>query len=415
NGTYITSSFAVSYLAHEYMHLIYQNQKDILRGVDDDVWIQEAFSDLAPLVTKDRDQEEQEYLAKRVRDFITNPRDSLTEWRNTSVDYGVISMFFEYFREQYGIKVLQDTASSSKKGIDAFNEALVKNGSKDTFATIFQNWVVALFLNDCSYGKQYCLTADAVKQLRVVPYTSFLPAFGTSELSFSSQTKEWAGNWYKVSGGPKGQLEFVFDGNDQARFRVPYLLEKAGGMYELRVMTINSAQHGSIVIPRFGDDVTALILMPFIEGRSTGFTSTISPYFFSWRISVTSGASQDSGAGDATNAQIEALLSQIARLRSQLVALQSGGERVSCQALQSNLFFGMKGSDEVRCLQQELKQAEVYPEGFVTGTFGQLTQAAVIRFQEKYRAEILAPLGLTQGTGYVGPSTRAKLNQLFSH
>lgn len=415
NGTYVTSSFAVSYLAHEYMHLIYQNQRDILRGVDDDVWIQEAFSELAPLMTNNRDEEEQEYLAKRVRDFITNPRDSLTEWRNTSVDYGVVSMFFEYFREQYGVKVLQDTASSNKKGIDAFNEALLKNGFKDTFANIFQNWVVALFLNDCSYGKQFCLTGEAVQQLRVAPYTSFLPAFGTSELSFSSQTKEWAGNWYKVSGGPKGQLELVFDGNGQVRFKIPYLLEKASGGYELRVMTINSAQHGNIIIPRFGDDVTALILMPFIEGRNTGFSSNTSSYFFSWRISVTSGTSQGSGTGDGVAAQIEALLSQIARLRSQLAALQAGTTPASCQALQSNLFFGMKNSDEVRCLQQQLKQADVYPEGFVTGTFGQLTLAAVIRFQEKYAVEILAPFGLTKGTGYVGPATRAKLNQLFPH
>ena len=73
----------------------------------------------------------------------------------------------------------------------------------------------------------------------------------------------------------------------------------------------------------------------------------------------------------------------------------------------------MKDSNEVRCLQQQLKEAAVYPEGFITGNFGQLTLAAVIRFQEKYSAEILAPLGLTQGTGYVGPATRAKLNQLF--
>ena len=355
NGTYVTSSFAVSYLAHEFMHLIYLNQKQILRGVDDDIWIQEAFSELAPLVTKNREQEEQEYLAKRMRDFITNPRDSLTEWRNTSVDYGVVSVFFEYVREQYGLKVLQDAESSGKKGIDALNEALVKNGFKDTFADVFQNWALALFLNDCSYGKQFCLTAEAVQQLRVAPYTSFLPAFGTSELSFSSQTKEWAGNWYKISGGPKGQMEFVFDGNSQVRFKVPYLLEKAsGGTYEQGVMTIDSSQHGTLVIPR---------------------------------------------------------------LRSQLAALQSGlpapAGQVSCQSLQNNLFFGMKDSNEVRCLQQQLKEAAVYPEGFITGNFGQLTLAAVIRFQEKYSAEILAPLGLTQGTGYVGPATRAKLNQLF--
>ena len=72
----------------------------------------------------------------------------------------------------------------------------------------------------------------------------------------------------------------------------------------------------------------------------------------------------------------------------------------------------MKNSDEVRCLQQHLKEAAVYPEGFITGNFGQLTLAATIRFQEKYSAEILAPLGLKQGTGYVGSATRSKLNAL---
>ncbi|MBI2452949.1 MAG: peptidoglycan-binding protein [Parcubacteria group bacterium] len=397
------------------MHLIYLNQKQILRGVDDDVWIQEAFSELAPLVTKNREQEEQEYLAKRMRDFITNPRDSLTEWRNTSVDYGAVSMFFEYFREQYGLKVLQDTASSGKKGIDALNEALAKNGFEDTFADVFQNWLVALFLNECSYGKQFCFIGEAVNRLRIVPYTSFLPAFGTSELSFSNQTKAWAGNWFKVSGGTKGELDILFNGNPQVRFRVPYLLEKNTGTYERGVLQVSAVtQKGKLVVPKFGEDVTAVILMPFIEGRSVGFGSEESSYFFSWKVTVNPSAVQAPGVSEDINLQIESLLRQIANLRSQLAALQSGqAQSSSCQSLQNNLFFGMKDSDEVRCLQQRLKEAAVYPEGFITGNFGQLTLAAVIRFQEKYGAEILAPLGLTQGTGYAGPSTRAKLNQLF--
>ena len=75
----------------------------------------------------------------------------------------------------------------------------------------------------------------------------------------------------------------------------------------------------------------------------------------------------------------------------------------------------MKGNNEVKCLQQFLKDqgAEIYPEGIISGNFLTLTQAAVIRFQEKYASEILIPLGLERGTGFVGSSTRNKINNLL--
>ena len=78
----------------------------------------------------------------------------------------------------------------------------------------------------------------------------------------------------------------------------------------------------------------------------------------------------------------------------------------------SNLTTGSQGN-EVKELQKCLAQdKDVYPEGEVTGYFGAKTKAAVIKFQEKYRADILIPAELEKGTGEVKSLTRKKLNEI---
>ncbi len=86
-----------------------------------------------------------------------------------------------------------------------------------------------------------------------------------------------------------------------------------------------------------------------------------------------------------------------------------------------NLRLGVRGSS-VRYLQILLNtdpQTRVSTSGAgspgnETEFFGPRTEAAVIRFQEKYSGQVLAPFNLTSGTGFVGTTTRAKLNQLLS-
>lgn len=68
------------------------------------------------------------------------------------------------------------------------------------------------------------------------------------------------------------------------------------------------------------------------------------------------------------------------------------------------LQVGSRGEDVVN-LQKVLKNDGVYPEGLVTGYFGNLTKNAVTAFQVKYKID---PIGI------VGPKTRAKLNQLLA-
>ncbi len=85
----------------------------------------------------------------------------------------------------------------------------------------------------------------------------------------------------------------------------------------------------------------------------------------------------------------------------------------------ANLSLGSRGT-QVLTLQKLLNQdmdtsiASSGPgsPGNETSYFGQLTKSAVIKFQEKYTSEILAPAGLTRGNGRVWLYTRAKLNAI---
>ncbi|MBZ9577435.1 peptidoglycan-binding protein [Patescibacteria group bacterium] len=78
----------------------------------------------------------------------------------------------------------------------------------------------------------------------------------------------------------------------------------------------------------------------------------------------------------------------------------------------SRLTKGSKGKEVTELQKCLAKFPDIYPEGEITGYFGEKTKQAVIRFQEKYYEDVLKPWGYTKGTGTVGKSTRAKLNEI---
>ena len=81
---------------------------------------------------------------------------------------------------------------------------------------------------------------------------------------------------------------------------------------------------------------------------------------------------------------------------------------------QDNLWIGKRG-EAVKALQKLLINENLWNSDVeATGYFGPITKAAVIKFQEKFASEILKPLELTKGTGFVGVYTRKFLNAYAS-
>jgi len=411
NADYITNSLAKSFLAHEFLHLITFNQKEKLRGVSEETWLNEARADYVPTLLGYDDIYERSNLQRRVNIFLEDPSDSLTEWKNKKADYGVVNLFTQYLVDHYGKEILVNSLHSKKVGIPSLNEALTKNGFETDFSQIFTDWTIAVLVNDCALSEKYCYLNQNLRNLHVMPLMNFLPLTGESALTLTDITKNWSGNWYKFVGG-KGDLKFEFTGSLFVEFKIPYVIRDSFGESAIKFLSVSKNQKKEILISNFGTKNVSLTIIPSIQDKISGFNGFEPIYQFSWSASIVK-TQEEAELIEKLLAQIEELKKEIAEVQAEIAAILA--EKGICQRFENNLYFGMTDNPEVRCLQEFLKAQgfEIYPEGLVTGNFLNLTKAAVIRFQERYVDDILAPWGLEAGTGFVGKTTRAKINQLL--
>lgn len=416
------------FLGHELVHLITFNQKERVNNVTEEVWLNEARAEYAATILGYDNEYIGSNLADRVRKFINKPADSLTEWQEGQYDYGVVNMFIQYLVDHYGRDILVNSMRSQKMGIASINEALAGTGFSEDFSEIFNNWAIAVLVNDCSLSGKYCYFNKNLQNLRITPLMNYLPINGESILSVTNSTKDWAGNWHRfVGGGDIFELEFGALG--QASFEVPYVIRNNDGSYLVRYLSFDRSGVGKIRLDEFGSKYTWLTILPIAKNKTANFGPLETARFFSWtastsekeetqiNVSLPSIPPLTKPISQMNKAEIEARISQLLAIVTQLQnLLGTFSGQLSCSNLSQELYTGMTNNQEVRCLQQFLKSqgSDIYPEGLVTGNFYALTQQAVIRFQEKYASEILTPLGLTRGTGYVGSATLVKINALLT-
>ena len=138
-------------------------------------------------------------------------------------------------------------------------------------------------------------------------------------------------------------------------------------------------------------------------------------------------------------AQINAILRQVAALQKMVTEQNSGGGSgqptqttpvqvptqtqpinygqlvSSCRELRNTLRAGSKGEDVAYLHMLLQKEGFSIDQDEVSGReYGESTASSVTGLQEKYRNEILTPVGLKYGSGLVGTSTRKKLNALYN-
>ncbi|MDP2909985.1 MAG: peptidoglycan-binding protein [bacterium] len=408
NADYIPKDLAKSLLAHEFTHLITFNQKENKYNITENIWLNELRAEYASTLLHYDDVLEGSNLGKKIKIFSEHPSDALTDWQSSSHDYGSISLFGQYLVDHYGFKILSDSLQSQKTGEESLNYALEKNGFQKKFSGIFIDWTIAVLLNDCKYGKEYCYLNENLKNFHINPQINFLPLNGSSTLTFMDSSKPYAGNWFKIIGG-NGGLKYSFRVFNESENKINYITKNKAGIYEVGSLEFMNSQ-ADLNIENFGTDITSLFVIPVFTESDNLFHS------FSWSATIEK-KQDDLNIINNLLARISELQSQIALLQSQIAAIsnsKTNPDSMACN-ISGSFYFGQK-SEGVRCLQEFLKSQgpDIYPEGLITGYFGKMTKSAVIRFQEKYAAEVLTPLGLIAGTGYVGSSTKAKINQLLT-
>jgi len=291
NGMYIDLPRARSFLAHEFQHLITFYQKDKLHGISDDTWLNEARSEYASTLCGYDNIFSGSNLEKRIFDFFKNPSDSLTEWDNVPADYGTGNLFLQYLVGHFGQQILGKMVQSSATGISSISEALQSLGFKETFNSVFLNWTIANYLNDCRIdGQKYCyLRAELVDKIKV-PATVYqiFPNSATSSLaSWTDSIKDWSGHWYKFSGG-NANLEINFKGAKDGNFTVAYILQKFDGSSEVKFIDLDANGQGTGFVNGFGSDYRIAIIIPVSEAKISGFSASEPTRNFSFEAVITS-------------------------------------------------------------------------------------------------------------------------------
>lgn len=267
------------FLAHEFQHLISFNQKEKLRNISDDVWLNELRSEYAATLLGYDDIFKGSNLQKRSRDLADAPSDSLTEWKNTPDDYGQIGMLEEYIAEHWSPRVIADTLKNNFKSIPSLNESLLQNGFSSTFIDIYRNWLISNFLNDGSYNVEFAYSRAELANFKIAATKTINIPKNDTTLAIHDSIKDWQGKWYDITQlilGQNNVLKINFDSPSLASFTISYIVFGLDGKYKAYAFNPMPGSN-MLYISGIGTDVSRVVIMPIKKDKLSGFSANEIP------------------------------------------------------------------------------------------------------------------------------------------
>ncbi|MEX2144820.1 MAG: hypothetical protein WD712_00355 [Candidatus Spechtbacterales bacterium] len=296
NSDIIFNSYAKSYLAHEFVHLIEYNQK----GTTEQTWLSEGMSEYAPTLLGYNVPYEGSYLQKRAKDFIGFPSDSLELWREKDIDMASSSLFTHYLVSQYGESILKEIMQSTHTGRGAVNDAVAKLGRPESFEDIFIKWHITNYANGIP-GSEYAYDQPLSFSNLHVPASVQYSMFTNSFVDTSLAVQHTSALWIKFFPGQLGQdstntLHLKFDAqNSEGMFAVRYIKTGVAGYTTIAEFSL-SQNKGSVSFEGFGTDILSVVLIPVNYKQTDGSTSG----FFNLKASLSNipAADEDTEAGE---------------------------------------------------------------------------------------------------------------------
>ena len=274
NAAFYTNSRQMyGFISHEFTHLIDFNQKHLLRGVDGEVWLNELRAEYAATVAGYDKPYAGSNVASRVASFLSEPERSLTEWLNEGEDYAVVNIFAQYVVGKYGDAVLRHSMLTEKTGIASLEYGLLQAGVGKSFTEVYEDWLVASFVNTAQPGPEYVYdNADLTQAtIRISKATADMSLSPSATASITRETKDWAGQWIRIT--PTGSVNdtLTITVSSSVPLRVRALLRDLNGVFSLVSFTAADSSAWISIGNILG--LKSIVVIPVLMGKREGFST----------------------------------------------------------------------------------------------------------------------------------------------